>query len=61
MRKLYHPVGTAANQAFIQSRVAGSADDQEFDAVIPGKVDDVADGMTRHDMAVKFELTSLAG
>ena len=57
--ELYNSIGAAADQAFVDRRMASCADDEQFDLELFGKLDDDPHGMPRDDMRMELDMTFL--
>src|SRR5713226_9642066 len=60
MGELHNPIGAAADQSFVQRRVAGCADDEQLSFKLLGKFDNVPHRMSGNDMGVKLDMIFLS-
>ena len=59
VRELDNPISSAADQSFVQRRMAGCADDEQLGLKLLGKFDNVPHRMSGDDMDVKFDMIFL--
>jgi hypothetical protein len=60
MCELHNPISSAADQPFVQRRMAGCADDEQLSLKLLGKLDNVPHGMPGDDMDMKFDMIFLS-
>jgi len=59
VRDLYNSIGATADQAFVDRRMAGCADDEQFNFEFLGKFDDDSHRMPGDDMRMKLDMAFL--
>jgi hypothetical protein len=59
VRELHNSIGAAADQTLVDRRMAGCADDEQFDLEFLGKLDDDSHRMPGDNMRMEFDIPVL--
>jgi hypothetical protein len=61
MRELYNPIGAASDQALVERRMTGSADNEQVDVKLFGKLDDDSHRMPGDNMRMELSADAAGG